>query len=417
MSSAESESRRTIIYVGTHKLAALRVSLENQEPRVLGFNVQIDPEGFEKGLVSNIQKASQSLETLIRGLCESGQPRPENFSCYAVVGNGKLKTHTYSSSIYYQGIQRTIGPEEMRQVIRQTRSVATLPLTEFVLQAIPENYIVNDMTGIKNPAGLEAHRLGVNLKIHTMNFQDFKNISKAFEAAEIEVNGYFPKSAAVSEAVLTETEKKEGALVIDIADEVTHLTLFKEGILSATAVIPSGGAGFTAAIAQEWGIEPHDARKVKEKFGTFEGAADFGGELIPIVDRTTDGHHQVRRQAFQEKFSELGKKWLASILQAADSFAKENKVLHPHYVYTGGAAGMHGFLEFLQKNFARTGRMGLARQVDAPNEFLVDPSVTAVLGFARWLSDEKCEQRQFLAPRGFLEKTLASAKDFFTAYF
>lgn len=412
MNEAGEAGTEKILYLGTHKLIAAEISIEGRAPRVIRYGIKKDPEGFEKGLVSHIEKAAISLEKALEPLSEKGL-----MDCSVILGNAKLKSYAYSSSVYYQGFQRTVTPQEIRQVIRQTRSVATLPLTEFVLQALPQFFIVNDTEGVENPLGLEAHRLGVHLRIHTMNFQDFKNISKAFEAAEIEVSGYFPKSAAVSAAILTEPEKTDGALVIDIADEGSHLTLWKDGILVATCVIPYGGAALSAEVAREWGIEAHDARKVKEKFGTFESGTEFGGELIPIVDRTTDGHHQVKRQAFQEKFLDHGTKWLGSILQAADYFAKENKVLHPHYIYTGGGAGIHGFLEFLQKNFSRTGRIGLARQVDAPNEFLVDPSATAVLGLARWLSDNERDERQFLAPHGFLEKTLASAKDFFTAYF
>lgn len=417
MNPAGPDTRKTIVYIGTHKLAALQVSLEGQEPLVLRSSVLSDPEGFEKGLVSNLQKASASIENVISRLYERGLSRPSNFSCSVVVGNSKLKTYSYSSSIYYQGVQRAVAAEDMRQVIRQTRTVATLPLTEFVLQAIPETYIVNDMKGIKNPVGLEAHRLGVELKIHTMHFQDFKNISKAFEAAEIEVECYFPKTVAVSEAVLTDAEKNEGAVVIDIADDVTSLALWKDGSLVDTRMVACGGSVLSGEIAAAWGIEVRDARKIKEKFGTFETAGSVGDELIPIVDRTSDGHHQVRRQEFQEKFLEQSRKWLQTILTQADTFAKENHVLHPHYVYTGGAVSLQGFLEFLQKTFSRTGRLGLARQVDAPRELLVDPSMSAALGMVKWFSAYEREQRQYFAPRGIFEKTLASAKDFFTSYF
>ncbi len=417
MNQGEADDRQTIIYIGTHKLVALQVSLDGREPLVLKSSSQSDPEGFERGLVSNLQKASASIESLVSNLYERGQARPESFSCHVVLGNAKLRTYSYSSSVYYQGVQRAIGPEEMRQVIRQTRTVATLPLTEFVLQAIPETYIVNDMQGIKNPVGLEAHRLGVNLKIHTMNFQDFKNIAKVFESAEMEVECYFPKTVAVSEAVLSEQEKTEGALVIDIADDVTSLVLWKDGSLVDTKSLPCGGAVFSSEIAAAWGIEVRDARKIKEKFGTFEIGTSFGDELIPIVDRTSDGHHQVRRQEFQDKFIEQGKKWFGGILDQADVFAKENNVLHPHYIYTGGGVHLQGFLEFLQKSFSRTGRLGLARQVDAPRELLVDPSMSAPLGMVKWFSAYDREQRQYFAPRGFFEKTLASAKDWFSAYF
>ena len=131
----------------------------------------------------------------------------------------------------------------------------------------------------------------------------------------------------------------------------------------------------------------------------------------------SDGHHQVRRQEFQGKFLDQGQQWLQTILGQADAFAKERHVLHPHYIYTGGAVSLQGFLEFLQKAFSRSGRLGLARQIDAPRELLVDPSMSAVLGMVKWFSTYEREQRHYFASRGIFEKTLASAKDFFTSYF
>lgn len=415
MSETESPNR-TIVYIGTHKLAAFEVSLEGREPSVLRSYVITDPEGFEKGFVTNLQKASETVEKALKNLCEPGKVRPEDQPCYVVLGNSKLKMYTYTSSIYYQGVQRTIGPEEISQVIRQTKTVATLPLSEIILQAIPQCYIVNDMDGVRNPVGLEAHRLGVYLKMHTMPFEDFKNITKIFETLDIEVSAFFPKSVAVSEAVLADTERAEGALVIDIADGAVHMSLWKESNLVAVQTIPGAGQALTQAIASVWNIEAHDARKIKEKYGTFESPA-YGDELIPIVDRKSDGHHQVKRQEFQENFLAQGKDWLEKILKQADQFAKENKVHHPHYIYTGGSVVLQGFLEFLQKNFSRSGRIGLARQIDAPNQLMVDPAMTAPLGMMRWLSAYEREQRQYFAAQGFLKKTLASAKDWFTAYF
>lgn len=408
---------RTIIYIGTHKIAALEVILEGREPAVGRFAVQKDPEGFDKGFVTHIQKATVSMENLLSRLTAgkpAGAVEPEY---YVILGNSKLKTYAYTSSIYYHGVQRTIGPEEITEVIRQTKSVATLPLSECILQAIPHSYLVNDLDGVRNPAGLEAHRLGVYLKIHAMPFESFKNVSKIFEAMGVEVNVYFPKTAAVGEAVLTEQEKVEGAMVLDLSDGAAQLILYKEGSLVDTKAISWNGSWLTSSMASLWGIENHDARKLKEKYGSFELASQFGDELIPIVDRKSDGHHQVRRQEFQEKFLEQGKIWLQHILEEADSFAKAHKIYHPHYIYTGGCSGMQGFLEFLQKNFDRTGRIGLGRQVDAPNELLVDPSMAAPLGMLRWLAGYDREQKQYFGPRGFLQKTFASAKDWFTTYF
>ena len=67
--------------------------------------------------------------------------------------------------------------------------------------------------------GLEARRLGVQLKIFTMNFQEFKNLSKAVESSDLEITGYVPKCLTISEAVLSDDEKKQGVMVVDLSSE------------------------------------------------------------------------------------------------------------------------------------------------------------------------------------------------------
>ena len=195
---ANDRQTEVVIYLGTQKAVAVEALLGHGEPRVLRHAVEKNPDGFDKGMVTNLEKAATTLEKLLAKLAPE---RNEEFTPFVVLGNSKLKTYTFSSSQYYQGFQRVVSSQEIRSVVAQTRSVATLPLSEFVLQAIPDSFIVNDLEGVTNPQGLEAHRLGVRLKIYTMNFQEFKNIGRAFEAAEINIKGFFPKFLTVSEAV------------------------------------------------------------------------------------------------------------------------------------------------------------------------------------------------------------------------
>lgn len=415
MNQETENQNEVVLYIGTHKIVALEGSVGGTEPAITRHFILKNPEGFEKGFVSNLAQAAASIDAALNGLYKNA--RPEDLSCYVILGNPKLKTYGYSSSQYYQGLQRTITTQEIRQVVNQTRSVATLPLTEFVLQSIPQAFLVNDMEGIQNPEGLEAHRLGVYLKIYTMNFQEFKNISRAFEAAGVDVEGYFPKTLTASEAVLSAQEKSEGAVVIDIADESAHLILWKDGQLKETRVIPQGGGALTSKIAAQWGVEIRDAWKIKEQYASLEEQTQFDDELIPLIQRNGNGSHSIKKREFREKFLAQTKLWLEEILKQADDFAAEHKVLHPHTIFTGGGTSLEGFLEFLNKTFSRAGRIGLTKQVDAPSELLVDPSMTGALGIFRWLAGSGKDQRQFFAPRGFLQKTLASAKDWFTTYF
>jgi cell division protein FtsA len=217
--------------------------------------------------------------------------------------------------------------------------------------------------------------------------------------------------------VLSDEEREEGALLIDIADDGVSFALWKEGYLVDSRILDLGGKCLTRKIALEWGIDDRDAQKVKEQFGTLVDSQHFGEELIPLVERNGRGNQQVHRQAFQQKFLGYAEEWMDLILKEADAFAKDKRICHPHLVFTGGGTSVDGFIEFLQKRFSRTSRIGLTRKIEAANELLVDPSLSGGLGLLRWLDQNATEHRRMLAPQNLIEKTLASARDWFTTYF
>jgi len=403
-----------VFYVGTHKVSAFAGQVSKEGPRIVAHQELYQPEGFENGCVVHLEAAVSTLETFVAQLL----PRRGNrdVTAHVVLGNSKLHVHDFSSCQYFDS-PRTLTPHEVRSVVEQTRSVSTLPLTEFVLQALPESFLVNDTPDVQNPLGLEASRLGVNLKIFTMEFQDFKNISKAFESADITVKGFWPRMITVSEAVLTENEKNEGVLLVDVADSMTELLIWKAGRLVRVRNASRGGRYLTERIAQEWNLDLHDAQKLKERFATLETDLDFGDELIPLIQRNGKPNQQIRRQEFQSRFQSVAEDWLREILKEGDALAEEDRVLHPHYVFTGGGTAFGGFLEFVNQRFQRESRMGYSRKMEAPQELLVDPSLTPAMGMYRWLSTQSENYSSLMAPRGVFEKTLASARDWFYAYF
>lgn len=414
MSSTNGAATR-VIYVGTGNLVLLEGVFDREEPRILRYAARKDPEGFENGFVTNLEKASLSLLSLVEAFVPKA--KTAEISVSVVLANAKLRNFDFSSSQYYQGMPRTLSTHEVRSVVSQTRSVATLPLSEFVLQAVPESFLVNDMSGVRNPLGLEAHRLGVRLKIFTLNFEDFKNISKAFEAADIVVENYFPGTLTLSEAVLHDEEKEQGVVLVHLQEDYLELILWKNNSLIESKILPWGGNALTAQMASRWGIDRRDAEKVKRRYGALSLDSKFGGELIPLVERLGKGNASIQRSEFQQAFLDQARRWLESILQEVDDFIQKKNVRHPHLVFSGDDTAFDGFLEFLQSQFSRDARLGLARKVEAPHELLVQPSFTPALGMFRWFSVHEQGYRRLLTPNSLLHKTLASAKDWFSAYF
>ena len=128
MTSRMSGSDELIIYVGTRKLVAFIGDLSGEEPRIRESAIEINPDGFEHGLVVNLEQAAFSIQTLL-GKLPVGKFLSD-VPCRAVLGNSRLRTFSCSSSQYYQDLHSSVTPHEIRSVITQTRSVATMrPLT------------------------------------------------------------------------------------------------------------------------------------------------------------------------------------------------------------------------------------------------------------------------------------------------
>jgi len=409
------KNKSVVVYLGTRKLVAMLADMKETNPKILHKEEMIFPEGFEKGLVCNLQNATASLEKLLSILLP---PEAwEHIPVHVVLGNSRFKMCRFSSCEYYAPEKHTVSSHEIQSVVQQTRSVAMLPLTEAILQAIPESFLVNDMPAVRNPIGLEAERLGVTLQIYTMDFQSFRNIQKVFEAVDINVAGYFPKTLTVSEAVLNESEKQEGVLIIDIADDATQLVLWKNGYLAGGKSLPIGGHYLTKRLAADYNIEERDADKVKAKFGTLDENDRMSEELVPLVLRNEKVQQSVRRKEFIEKFFGHSKELMTQVLDEAKKFAEEEKARYPHIVFTGGAVMMDGFLEWLHKEFSVEGRLGITRFVEAGQEIVRDPSLAPALGMFRWVMTEQRDNAALFTPRGIVAKIVVAVRTWFTNYF
>ena len=412
---ADLKHKCVVIYIGTRKLTVMLGDTGTSVPKVLRAEESISPEGFEKGLVCNLQNASASLEKLMNAILP-----PEAWDqvpIYVVLGNSRFKMYRFSSCEYFTPERRTISSHEVQSVVQQTRNVATLPLTESILQTIPESFLVNDMPAVRNPIGLEAERLGVTLQIYTMEFQSFRNIAKVFETLDLDVEGYFPKILPLSEAVLSDAERQEGVMIMDIADDATQLVLWKNGLLAGVRTLPMGGHFLTQCLAKDWDIDERDAERVKEKFATLDAGEQLSEELVPLVTRNEKVQQSIPRKEFLEKFFKHAHGWMGKILESADLFMQDEKVRYPHILFTGGAVMTDGFLEWTQKEFSRDGKIGTSRHVEAVQELVRDPAMAPALGMFRWVMIYKRAQEAMFTPRGFLGKFFAELRQWFTNYF
>ena len=404
-----------ILYVGTRRLAGVVAEPTPEASRILRFTQIEHPAGFQKGEVVQLDKAMQSLEEILKRL-ELGE-EVSKVPTYGLLSHVPLKMSRFSSSIYYGGYPRPITPQEIRRVVDQTKSVAPLPLEDWVLQLVPESFWVNDLKGVSNPLGLDAQRLAVTLQIFTTAYGSFRNLSRLFESLELNVQGFFPKTLVLPDGVLMPAEKEGEALILDISEDVTHLVLTQEGRIVQTRSLDLGSQLLTRRVAETWKLGVRDAEVLKERFGSFEENPQFGEELIPLVERNGHKNHQIKRAEFHEAFLGFGEEFFSRLKEEMTHFLSQENAAFPHFVVTGGSVKLDGFLDFLSRCFSTQVRLGTPRLTEGAAEFLMDPGWAGVAGLLRWLERGEDFKLPLQAKENLLERTFGQVKDWLAAYF
>ena len=363
-----------------------------------------------------MEKAQSSVAELVKAL-DLGEEVFE-IPAFVLLSGPSLKMNRFSSSLYFSGYPRVVTSHEVRKVIDQARSTAPFPLTEWVLQVVPESFWVNDLAGVQDPLGLEAQRLAVTVQIYTTPYAAFRNLSRIFENLEFNLQGYYPKTLTLPDGVLNQTERDEEALVIDFSDEATHLVLTRQGKVVQTRSLNWGRRFLTSRIAETWSLRLRDAERLKERFGSLEEKLDFGEELIPLVEREGQKNHQIKRSEFHGAFRGFGGELFSKIEKEITGLLAQEKMAYVPFVLTGGGVKLDGLAEFLSRRLPAPLRLGTPRHVEASAELLMDPAWCGLVGLVRWLAEKDKFIRWTAPARGnVFERSFNQFKEWLTAYF
>src|SRR3989338_6112327 len=235
----EKKERPTYIaYIGTTKIAFLKAYVRHQNQiEVAALSARL-ADGFEGGIVKDLAQASQMLNQAVADIIPPAEK--SIILCRVVVSNAYLKNYTFQSSLYFPGNPHPVTLRDVRAAIAQTRSVATIPLQEVIVQAVPQEFLVNDLVGVQNPIGLEASRVGATLRLLTLDFLVYNNLLRVFERCELEVTDVIPAVLAASHSVLSPSEKQGGVILVVIGGQTTHFACYKNSVLLETRSIPIG---------------------------------------------------------------------------------------------------------------------------------------------------------------------------------
>lgn len=267
--------------IGTTKIACF-VGKKNEHGKIEILSMgKSDSLGVSRGMVSNIERTVQSIKTAV----EEAQSRVEGQLIIRNVHVGIAGQHI--KSLQHRGIYtRTKIEDEISQrdidaLIDDMYRLVMQPGEE-IIHVLPQEYIVDNEQGIKDPIGMSGVRLEANFHIITGHVSAAMNIQKCVQKAGLEVREVILEPLASAEAVLSEEEKEAGVVLVDIGGGTTDLAIFHEGIIRHTAVIPFGGNIISEDIKEGCTIMKGQAEQLKVKFGSALASESQDNEIVCI---------------------------------------------------------------------------------------------------------------------------------------
>ena len=401
-----------LTYIGTTKIAFLKAYSRSEGPiEVTALSAHL-ADGFERGIVKDLMQASQTLSNSVSEVLGSEK---SIVPCRLVISNIYLKSYTFQSSVYFHGNPHPITLKDVRAAIAQTRSVANIPLQEVIVQEVPQEFLVNDLSGVQNPLGLEATRLGVTLRLLTLDGLVYNNLLRVFERCDLEMTDIIPSVLSASHNMLTSLEKQTGVILVVVGGGATHFACYKNSVLVETRSIPIGSDCITEVISKQLNIEHLDAQRLKESFGCSVPKTEFKDELIPVPDSENRKKYPIKRFEFETQMASglnVFFKEIKNEIQILQSFyAPLNQV-----VFTGGGVKLDGFLETVQENISPSSRIGTAQDIIGPEALIADPAFSAALGgisFSSRISEHEMVRH---GRQGWISRAIESARNWIFEY-
>jgi cell division protein FtsA len=249
------------IDIGSSKMTCLItvVSEDGEKVHVVGASTTAS-RGVRKGQIVNIEEVVNSATE-----CVESAERMAGFnidSAYVSLNGEHIDSQNSQGLVAVPESEDSITSEDIARVIEASRAV-TLPSSREIVHVIPREYIVDGQRGIKDPTGMSGIRLETDAHLVTALSPAVKNIHRCINDLTIDVSGLVYTGLASAEAVLTDTEKELGVVLVDIGGGTTSISVFIEGACAFSTVIPIGAKKITDDLAIGLTISLDSAERIK----------------------------------------------------------------------------------------------------------------------------------------------------------
>lgn len=369
--------------IGTTKVCTVIAKInEANDLEIIGVGI-VPSKGLRKGVVINIDSTAASISASVeKAEIQAGM---EVKGVYIGISGGHVEGINSKGVIAISDKNKEISEADVRRVIDAATAIV-IPVDRDVVHIIPQEFIVDDQDGIKDPVGMSGIRLEAVVNIITAAATSVNNIVKSVNKAGFEALDIVLEPLASAQAILTEEEKELGVVLVDIGGGTTDYVIFEEGSSRQTGILSLGGNHITNDVAFGMKTPIMSAEEIKRKYGA--AIADYISEDEEIEVPGIGGRAPTRekRRVLAEIIEPRIEEILSLVNQEIVKTGKKD-FLAAGVVLTGGVALTPYIVELAGEIFNMPVRVGRPLGIKGLKDIVDSPVFSTAVGLTLYAQD------------------------------
>ncbi|MCK5125769.1 MAG: cell division protein FtsA [candidate division Zixibacteria bacterium] len=374
---------RTIVGldIGTTKISAIIAEIEQGDeiPRLVGLGM-VPSDGLRRGVVVDLEKTVRSIgkaisdAELMAGVNVDG--------IIAGISGDHIRSINSHGVIAVSRSDNEITHTDVERVIDAARAVA-IPADREIVHVLPQDYVIDEQTGIKVPIGMSGVRLEAEVHIVTAASTAVRNIYRAIGRCEMDVEALVLESLASSYALLTDEEQELGIAVIDLGGGTTDIAVYYDGSIRHTSTLPLGGKSVTNDIAIGLRTPIEQAENIKKQHGAAIPSMVDANDMISVPGVGSRAARDISKNVLA---SIIGPR-MEEILNLAHREVKKSnfpETLAAGIVLTGGGSLLAGTEELAEQIFDMPVKLGYPKGFDGLTDMANSPIHATAIGLIHY---------------------------------
>ncbi|HKA34059.1 MAG TPA: cell division protein FtsA [Candidatus Binatia bacterium] len=359
--------------IGTSKVCAVVGEMSERGVEIIGVGSHIS-QGLRKGVIINIESTVESIK---KAVTEAGvMAGCEINSVFTGIAGSHIKGFNSHGIVAVKN--KEVSERDVERVMDAAKAVA-IPMDREVLHILPQDYIIDDQDGIKEPLGMSGVRLEAKVHIVTGAVTSAQNIVKCCNRTGLNVADIVLEPLASAEAVLTDEEKELGVALVDMGGGTTDIALFHDGAVKHTAVLAIGGNHLTSDIAAGLRTPIAEAERIKQRYGYARTSMVTRDERVEVPSVGGRSARTVTRQILCEiiepRLDEIFQLFRREIVKSGYEGCLSSGV-----VLTGGSTLLPGMIEMAEEVLGMPARQGLPMHVHGLTDVIASPIYATGVG-------------------------------------